>query len=324
MVGDQPILAGDMLGQINEILKGYLDRLPEEQRRQLPEKELQLQRMRLMQQLLPQMVDLQLQYLDFVRKLPKDRMEEIQQKVNERFTEDQLPQLVKRAKVSSAKELDAKLRLLGSSVDQQRRLFAVQVLAAQARHQGLGVDELVTPDEMLAYYYQHIQEYEYPAKVRWERLTVRFDKFPSKQEAWQAIAEMGNQVVHGAPLASVARRRSQGPNAEEGGYHDWTTRGSLVSEPIDRALFELEVNVLSKIIEDQRGFHIVRVIERRDAGRVSFEEAQVEIKEKILQQRREAKQKEYLRRLRQQTRVWTIFDDSKSSPLPDANPRARF
>lgn len=65
---------------------------------------------------------------------------------------------------------------------------------------------------------------------------------------------------------------------------------------------------LSQIIEDDDGFHIIRVVQRVDAGRVPFFEAQVEIKEKIKEERRKRHLEEYIVQLREKTRVWTMFD----------------
>jgi parvulin-like peptidyl-prolyl isomerase len=75
-----------------------------------------------------------------------------------------------------------------------------------------------------------------------------------------------------------------------------------------RAVFTLEVDKLSQIIEDDAGFHIIRVIERKEAGQVSFLEAQPEIREAIESQRRAAEQQKYLTELRARTQVWTIYD----------------
>ena len=58
----------------------------------------------------------------------------------------------------------------------------------------------------------------------------------------------------------------KGPTSHEGGRYDWTTKGSLVSDVIDQAIFSLPVGKLSRILEDEKGFHIVRVIEREDCG----------------------------------------------------------
>ena len=70
---------------------------------------------------------------------------------------------------------------------------------------------------MFDYYQKHLHDYDYKAKARWEELMVRFDRFATKGEAWQALVDMGNQVLHGAPFAEVAKARSQGPTADQGG-----------------------------------------------------------------------------------------------------------
>jgi parvulin-like peptidyl-prolyl isomerase len=127
---------------------------------------------------------------------------------------------------------------------------------------------------------------------------------------------MGNEVLlGGTPFAAVARKYSQEPHAQDGGYYDWVTAGSLASRPLDQAIFSLEIGKLSPIIEDHVGLHIVRVLERREAGYVSFQEAQPEIRKQIEAQKRAADQQKYLAEVRARTYVWTIYDP------PDA-PRA--
>jgi hypothetical protein len=54
--------------------------------------------------------------------------------------------------------------------------------------------------------------------------------------------------------------------------------------------------------------HIIRVVERTEAGRKPFIEAQVEIREHLLAERRERAMSEYLAKVRERTPVWTMFD----------------
>ena len=91
--------------------------------------------------------------------------------------------------------------------------------------------------------------------------------------------------------------------------HEWTVQGSLVSEPIDQAVFSLPSEKLSRIIEDDRGFHIIRVLERRDAGRVSFQDAQKEIKEKMRVRKQQEQIDKLLRELRDTIPIWTVYAD---------------
>ena len=262
-VGTQPILAGELLGRVNELLAPYTDRLSED--------ELQAQRWLLMQKMLPSAIEAKLVYQDFLRTIPEKQVGVIRSNVYEQFDKNQLPSLVERAKVASAADLDAKMRSLGSSLDNTRLAFFEQVAAREMIRRQTEQEQEVTHDELLQYYHEHLPDYELQSKARWEELMTRFDEFDSKEEAYQAIAKMGNAVLNGAPLDVVARRDSQGPTAHEGGQYDWTTKGSLVSEVIDQAIFRLPVGKLSRILEDHKGFHIVRVIQRKEAGRVPFQ-----------------------------------------------------
>jgi parvulin-like peptidyl-prolyl isomerase len=115
-------------------------------------------------------------------------------------------------------------------------------------------------------------------------------------------------VLGGAPFWAVAKRGSHGPNAEEGGKYDWTTRDSLASDVIDKTIFSIPVARMSQILRDDRGFHIVRVLERNDAHFLPFEEAQIAIRKKIQGVKREKAFEEYVARIQDEVPVWTIYD----------------
>jgi peptidyl-prolyl cis-trans isomerase SurA len=110
--------------------------------------------------------------------------------------------------------------------------------------------------------------------------------------------ELGNQVVYGASLAAVAEKSSHGFTAHRGGSYEWTTKGSLVNKAVDAAIFELPLNELSEIIESDLGLHIVRVVEREDERYVPFVEVQTEIKEALINKKREANFQEHVAKLR--------------------------
>lgn len=227
--------------------------------------------------------------------------------------------LMKERHLESPGELDSVLREFGTSLELQVRDFGEYMMGMEAarNHLGLGGSpgksknkKEVTHQEMLDYYEAHVADYFISAKARFEILTAKFAKFSGDRSAtYDAIVRMGNEIVlGGTPFPAVARKHSQEPHAQEGGYYDWVTPGSLASKPIDRAIFSLEVDKLSQIIEDDLGFHIVHVLERKDAGQVSFLEAQPDIRKAIENQRRSAEQQKYLAGVRARSKVWTIFD----------------
>jgi parvulin-like peptidyl-prolyl isomerase len=305
LVGDQAILAGDILPTVEQTVYQAIEKIPPDQR--------DVQRAMLVRQLLPRKIEVKLVLVDFYRTIPRDKLKEvlanIDKQVEKQFYDQQLPRLLEQLGVEFLVDADNKLAQFGSSIAHQKSEFREQMVAQTMIGQNTEQLSEITHEKLLEYYQQHSQEYERPARARWEQLTARFDKFPDKAAADLAIVEMGNQVLRGADLAAVARKFSHDPAAINGGLHEWTSQGSLVSEVLDQAIFSLPLQRLSQKLEDDQGFHIIRVLDREDAGRVEFVDAQDEIREILREKQRKQKMQEYLEGLRDKTYIWTIFDD---------------
>ena len=125
-------------------------------------------------------------------------------------------------------------------------------------------------------------------------MTVYFSNHPTRDEADNKIAYMGNAVKSAtdregqeSACAKVARTDSEDMFASKGGDCGWTERGKLSSEIIDQALFsdELPIGALSRILEDDSGLSIVCVLERQREGWTPFVEVQEEIAKRIKDER---------------------------------------
>jgi parvulin-like peptidyl-prolyl isomerase len=311
-VGEQPIQVGDVMPLVEQTLAPYLEKL-EPHVLEIQREEIEQQKKELLKKALESAIESKLLYQDFLRAVPAEKKAEIlpriTSRVNEQFDEKELPQAMKKAGVESPAALDAKLRTYGSSLEQQKRLFAERVLGQSGLSEKIDYEPEITHQAMLDDYRENIKEYEFPAKVRWEKITVRFASFAGKDQAWAALGDMGNEVLRGAPLSAVAKRSSQGVDASDGGYHDWTSKGSLASDVLNEAIFSLPVGQLSERLEDDQAFHIVRVIERTEPGRTPFTEAQVEIKEKLRKAKVREQVAEYVEKLKNEIYIWTVVDD---------------
>jgi hypothetical protein len=301
-VGPEVVLEGDLLtpsalAWLEKVSGG----LTPEQVREL--------RTQICRQLIKPHVESLVVYIDACRTIPEDRLPEIEKKVNEAFDQQQLPRLVKEAGVTNAVEYDQLLRSRGQSLDRIRKTFFERALAQQWIQQKVIDDAEIPHADMIAWYQNHLTDYDFPAKARFEQLTVKFGAARTRGQAWNMLAAMGNDVQRGQPFVDVARARSEGPTAAGGGVYDWTTKGSLVSKVVDEAVFTLPVGQLSPILDDGSALHIIRVVERTDAGRVPFIEAQVAIRTKLHEERRQREMDTYLATIRERTPVWTIFDD---------------
>lgn len=301
IVGGEPILVGDMLLEVNQILNQHLPNAPPEVRER--------ERRNVIRMRAPSFVDAKLLYQDGLAGLPEGvDVNSILKQAEKDFDENALPKLMERAKIGTTAMYDAHLRALGSSLRSFRSHWAREQLMTHLVRQKLRIDEDISHATLLEYYRSHMDQFRHPARARWEELMVRFDRMPSADAARVAIAEMGNRVVHGASFAAVARESSHGFSAADGGVFDWTSPGSLVNREIEEAIFSIPVDYLSDVIETKSGLHIVRVTERKEASTDSFRDAQPAMREKILEQRRDEALKEHLAGLRRRIPNEIVFE----------------
>ena len=195
------------------------------------------------------------------------------------------------------------------SEDQLVRFFIVKDMQSEAS---------VTHHTLLDYYRENISDFESPARAKWEQVMVRFDRIGSHDGAQQAIVELGNKIVYGASFEEIAKKHSHGFQASDGGAHDWTTQGSLVSKELDQAIFSLPLNVLSDVIETDKGLHIIRVVERENASVVQFRDAQIEIRKKLEQKKRAEAFEDQLAKLRSEIPVEVFELPSERTRVSDA------
>lgn len=305
-VGPEVVLEADLLTpKALEWLEQVSPGLPPEKVREL--------RLQICQQVIGQHIETLLVYVDACREIPADKLPEIRKNVDQAFDEQQLPKMMEEEGMANSLEFEQRLRSRGMSLERMRKMFFERGLAQEWMRKNVASNDEVAHGDLIAWYQNHLDEYDYPARSEFETLTVKTGLKRSRTEAWEILAGMGNEVLGGRPFAEVAKTRSEGPTAAAGGSFGWTCKGSLASKKLDEAIFSLPVGELSAIIEDGEVIHIVRVSKREEAGRTPFLEAQVEIRSKILDDRRRVAVDDYLGKLRARTPVWTVFDDAKGT-----------
>jgi parvulin-like peptidyl-prolyl isomerase len=306
-IDGQIVQACEVLWQVNLILEDNRDRIPPDG--------LDDARRMIMQQQIAKLTDTKLIYSEFARSVPPENQQNVDEKLRVPFESEELPRLMKQLEVETITQLEQKLFTLGSSLDDVRRTFKERTIAGVWLRQNIKFNQEVTHDEMLQYYRDHIGQYEFSRQVRWEELAVRKNHFNHPDQAHDALVQMGNDAyvnavqkgLRGPIFTEIAKARSHGFTAAQGGQHDWTTEGALRAPQVNDALFTLEVGQLSPILDSETSYHIVRVLERKEAGRTPFTEVQSEIRERIKEQRFNAAVEEYLVGLRERARIWTVY-----------------
>jgi parvulin-like peptidyl-prolyl isomerase len=166
------------------------------------------------------------------------------------------------------------------------RLAADRGLLRAAADPGQGrqaIDALLANDlkrepgeaEIARYYQEHRRDFARPERVRLRQILTADRK---------AAEEARREIAAGTPFEEVARRLSQGPRADGGGYQGELARGDLPPSFAD-LIFALKPGEVSPVVPADYGFHLFQVTEREPAEVVPLAAARGEILGRLRQQR---------------------------------------
>lgn len=324
MVGNSPILLGDMMPRVEARIKEVIEKSGQE----IPEAQLKFARVNLLRGILAQAIQNKMMresfLIDQVGTESADKRAEVDQRLGARarqmFFESEVPELKDQYKTQDLTELDDKLREKGSSLASRQNEFTDMMLGHLYIREKVDQKPSVSLAEVNEYYHSHKDEFGRPHRAKWEQMTVLFSRFESREAAEKAIWEMGREAYFGGSIQAVAKAKSQEPFASEGGLHDWTAKGSLASDKLDAEIFSIALNAMSEIIEDSEGLHIIRVLDRVEAGVTPLSEVQDEIRAKIRKEKIAKSQRALVESIQDKVPVWSMFpsDSPGAQTLPES------
>jgi len=136
----------------------------------------------------------------------------------------------------------------------------------------------INDEEVLEYYEQNKESFTEKEQVYLYNILLE-----TEEEAQNVL----EQLKAGGDFSEIAKEKSTGPSAAQGGDLGYLTKGTIIPE-IEEVVFALEVEELSEIINTDFGFHILKITEKKPETVKSFEE----VKEDIIQTLLPNKQKE--------------------------------
>ncbi|MEE9342124.1 MAG: peptidylprolyl isomerase [Gammaproteobacteria bacterium] len=125
----------------------------------------------------------------------------------------------------------------------------------------------------------------------------------------EKLKQIRERALQGEDFATLARGFSQDSgSAGEGGSLDWVTPGTMVPE-FEAAMDELKPGEISPPIESRFGWHLIKVHQRRSHDNTD-EYQRMQAKENIRRRKIEEEMDIWLRRLRDESYVEFLLDDS--------------
>lgn len=143
---------------------------------------------------------------------------------------------------------------------------------------------LVSPQEVAKELAVHPELVKGGDRIRVSHLLVRVNDERSEESARDRIKEISQQLSAGGDFASLAKRYSDDPHAEEGGAMGWVAEGELMPE-LDAALATLKPGACSQPIHTRLGFHLLKVEERQSAANLTTSDAHAAVHQQIYQRK---------------------------------------
>lgn len=111
-------------------------------------------------------------------------------------------------------------------------------------------------------------------RVRASHILVKIEE-GGKDEALQKINALKEQAAT-EDFATLAKNHSACPSATGGGDLGWFRKGDMV-KPFEDAALSQEIGTVGDPVETQFGYHLIKVSEREDDVRLTFDEARPQI-----------------------------------------------
>jgi peptidyl-prolyl cis-trans isomerase SurA len=118
-----------------------------------------------------------------------------------------------------------------------------------------------------------------------------------EQALKKALALMKEARNPGVDFAKLAKQKSEGPSAPDGGDLGYFRRGTMMPE-FEHTAFALEDGQVSEPVRTRFGWHVIKVEERRPIGVKTFEEMKPALQEKLYREQLERLTEQHVQSLR--------------------------
>jgi len=216
-----------------------------------------------------------------------------------------LEDLKKKNGLKTDDELKRALATEGLTLDGFRRRVGEQLALSRIALKAVRNKILFDEREIRQYYEAHQDQFRRTPEVTIRHILVNLPPQASLEGPAKARAKAEEALAKlraGAEFAEVARAYSDGPTAQSGGMLGTLHRGELAPE-LEEVAFTIPVGEVSDIIQTNTGLNIIKVESRKLEPVAPLEEARDKIREALLDQKYESKNKEWIEELKRKASI---------------------
>jgi len=209
-------------------------------------------------------------------------IEKMKEEAGKQFDRTVIQGTKKKLKMQTDEEFKDWLRNQGTSVEALRRQWERQFI--QQQYLQIRISPLldrVGREELTEYYDKHPEEFQVPDGVQWQDLFVAVDKYPSREAARQFAQQLLTRARQGEDFIKLVKQYDNGDSSYRDGAGVGEHRGEIKPHEAEELLFRMRNNDV-ELVELGNGFHVVRLVNRQQAGQTPFDEkTQAAIRDKL-------------------------------------------
>lgn len=224
-------------------------------------------------------------------------------KVSDQEVGEQMEQL--KGRFSSEQDFTNALERLRMTENDLKEEFIRRMMVQKMIDDVIASKVEITAEETKTFYDNNPNYFKAPERVRASHILVKLDPNASESEKAKTrtkIEDILKRVQKGEDFASLAKESSDCPSASKGGDLDYFQRGQMVA-PFEEAAFSLKTGETSGIVETQFGYHLIKVVDKKESGVIVYEEIKENIESHLRQQKVNEQYAIYIEELKSKAKV---------------------
>jgi peptidyl-prolyl cis-trans isomerase C len=163
----------------------------------------------------------------------------------------------------------------------------------------------ISDEESKVYYDTHPLLFKQPEQIKASHILIKVEPGADeikKSEAKQKIKNIQQQLNKGEDFAKLAKEFSGCNSKNNGGDLGYFQRGQMV-KPFEDVAFALKNEEVSDIVETQFGYHIIKVIDKKPANTIAYENVKKDLAQHLKQEKTNQEVKIYIQKLREKSKI---------------------
>ncbi len=287
------VVNGDIivLSELRQVSRNYIDRMSEQFKVAGGDEQLREAERRILDQLIEE-------------KLVNQEADRLAITFSEREVDLAVKEMQNRNRMNDA-QFAAVLAEEGLTMPKYREQLTSQMKKARVIDQEIKSRIQVSKEEVDAYYEKHADDFNAEPEVRIQQIRLLIPPGSSAGEVSRIQAQAESilaKIKAGEDFTALVGLYSQDPTAAAGGDMGIFKRGELLPA-IDEFAFSMKPGEVSPVIRTEGGFHIVKVLGKREPSALSEEERRAEVKDVLFSQKAEEDFKVWIAKLRKKAYI---------------------